>query len=402
MSGTQGHYNFDEIVDRSENFSAKYEEPVLHYGTNNVIPLWVADMDFRTAPKIVEAIKARADQGIFGYTYRPQEYWEAVRNWNLRRNHHAFDTALMSFTPGVVPGMRMLLEQFSQPGDAVIVTQPVYHPFIEIVETTGRTLVNSPLKRSADGRYEMDFADFEEKVRSRNVRWFLLCNPHNPVGRSWSREELQRVGEICLKYGVEILSDEIHSDLMIDGHRHTVMASVSPGIAAITTTLVAPSKTFNLAGLQAATIIFPTGAEEKKAAYDRRLEVLDIRRNNCFSLVATMTAYNECGDWVDELCAYLTGNLRFIQDFCAKEIPELRPVMPEATYLCWIDCSGLGFETSQDIIRFCVEKAGIAPGIGADFGQGGDQYIRINAACPRAVLEKAFTQLRDAVRELRS
>ena len=242
----------------------------------------------------------------------------------------------------------------------------------------------------------MDLEDFEEQLRGGDVRIFLLCSPHNPVGRVWTREELRAVGELCLRYGVRIFSDEIHSDLLLDGHRHCCTAAVSPEIAAITTTFMAPSKTFNLAGLQASTILFPDTAE--KEDYVAELKRMDIARNSSFSLVAAMTAYNDCADWVDELCAYLAENMRFLRDFCAAELPELRPNTPEATYLNWVDCSGLGLGGNEEIVRFCVERAGIAPGRGADFGVGGEQFIRINAACPRATLEQAVTRLRDAVR----
>ena len=224
-------YNFDEIVDRSQNYAAKFEESVLHYGTNDVIPLWIADMDFRTAPCIVEAIKQRADQGIFGYTWRTPKYFEAIAAWQEKRNGWRPEVEKMAFAPGVVPGMRMILTMFTQPGDKVLIQQPVYHPFADVVHNTGRELVVSPLKRDENGYYTMDYADFEEKAK--DAKYFILCNPHNPVGRVWTPEELKTVGDICVRHGVEIISDEIHSDLMLDGHKHTCMASVSPEIAAL-------------------------------------------------------------------------------------------------------------------------------------------------------------------------
>ena len=223
-------FNFDEIVDRSQNYAAKFQEAELHYGTNDVIPLWIADMDFRTAPCIVDAIKARADQGIFGYTWRTPKYFEAVAGWQEKRNGWRPDVEKMAFAPGVVPSMRMVLTMFTQPGDKILIQQPVYHPFSDVVLNTGRELVVSPLKRDDAGYYTVDFADFEEKARG--CRFFILCNPHNPVGRVWTPEELRTMGEICLRHGVEIISDEIHSDLMLNGHKHTCMASVSPEIAA--------------------------------------------------------------------------------------------------------------------------------------------------------------------------
>ena len=387
-------YNFDEIVDRSNNYAAKFQEAELHYGTNNVIPLWIADMDFRTAPCIVDAIRERADQGIFGYTWRTPKYFEAIAAWQQKRNGWLPDISKMAFAPGVVPGMRMVLTMFSQPGDKVLIQQPVYHPFADVVNNTGRQLVVSPLKRDENGYYTMDLEDFEAKAKD-GAKYFILCNPHNPVGRCWTREELKQVGDICVKYGVEIISDEIHSDLMLDGHKHTCMASVSAEIAAITTTCIAPSKTFNLAGLQSSTIVF--NDEAKKDAYVAELKRMDIARNNCFSLVATMEAYAHGEQWLDELLVYLADNMRFIRSFCAERLPELKPNTPEATYLNWVDARALGMDDAA-LKKFCVEKAGVAFGEGTDFGIGGSGFLRLNAACPRSVIEKALTQMEQAVR----
>lgn len=388
-------YNFDEIVDRSNNYAAKFQEAELHYGTNNVIPLWIADMDFRTAPCIVDAIKERADQGIFGYTWRTPKYFEAIAAWQQKRNGWLPDISKMAFAPGVVPGMRMVLTMFTQPGDKVLIQQPVYHPFADVVNNTGRQLVVSPLKRDENGYYTMDLEDFEAKAKD-GAKYFILCNPHNPVGRCWTREELKQVGDICVKYGVEIISDEIHSDLMLDGHKHTCMASVSAEIAAITTTCIAPSKTFNLAGLQSSTIVF--NDEAKKDAYVAELKRMDIARNNCFSLVATMEAYAHGEQWLDELLVYLADNMRFIRSFCAERLPELKPNTPEATYLNWVDARALGMDDAA-LKKFCVEKAGVAFGEGTDFGIGGSGFLRLNAACPRSVIEKALTQMEQAVKK---
>ena len=389
-------YNFDEIVDRSQNYAAKFEEAVLHYGTNDVIPLWIADMDFRTAPCIVEALKARADQGIFGYTWRTPRYFEAVSAWQQKRNGWSPDIDHMAFAPGVVFGMRTILAMFSKPGDKVLIQQPVYHPFADVVNSTGRELVVSPLKRDDNGYYTMDYEDFEAKAKS-GVKYFILCNPHNPVGRVWTPEELKKVGDICVRYGIEIISDEIHSDLMLDGHKHTCMASISPEIAAITTTCISPSKTFNLAGLQSATIVFHD--TDRKDSYVAELKQMDIARNNCFSLIATMEAYVHGEEWLEQLLQYLSENMRFIRAFCGEHLPQLKPNTPEATYLCWIDARDLGMDDST-LKRFCVDKAGVAFGEGTDFGVGGSGFLRLNAACPRAIIEKALTQLVSAVNSL--
>ncbi len=353
-------YQFDEIVDRSQNYAAKFEEAVLHYGTNDVIPLWIADMDFRTAPCIVEAIKARADQGIFGYTWRTPRYFETIAAWQQKRNGWLPDVDKDGLCSRCGAGHADDADHVLSAGDKVVIQQPVYHPFADVVENTGRQLVVSPLKRDENGYYTMDYEDFEQKIQG--ARYFILCNPHNPVGRVWTPEELRKVGELCIRNGVEIISDEIHSDLMLDGHKHTCMASVSPEIAAITTTCIAPSKTFNLAGLQSSTIVF-NDEGPKKDAYVAELKRMDIARNNCFSLVATMEAYEQGEEWLEQLLVYLSGNMRFIRDFCADRLPELKPNTPEATYL----------------------------------GVGGSGFLRLNAACPRATIEKALTQLEHAV-----
>ena len=323
-------YNFDEFVDRSGFEATKLEETEQIFGTRNVIPLWIADMDFKTAPCIVEALHKRVEHGIYGYTTRGPGYFQSISDWQLRRNGWAAPVENMAFSYGVVPGIQMAVELCTQPGDKVIVQPPVYHPFVGVIEATERELVESPLLQDENGYYTMDLNDFEEKLKT-GVKAFIMCNPHNPVGRCWTKEELKAVGQLCVRYGVEIISDEIHSDLMLDGHKHTCMASVSPEIAAITTTCIAPSKTFNLAGLQASTVVFPSEERRKQcqAVQTRNHE----GKNSCFSTVATMAAYQGGEEWLDQLLVYLSGNMKFLRDFCADRIPQLKPNTPEATYL---------------------------------------------------------------------
>ena len=273
-----------------------------------------------------------------------------------------------------------------------MIQQPVYHPFADVVENTGRQLVVSPLKRDENGYYTMDYEDFEQKIQG--ARYFILCNPHNPVGRVWTPEELRKVGELCVRNGVEIISDEIHSDLMLDGHKHTCMASVSPEIAAITTTCIAPSKTFNLAGLQSSTIVF--NDEAKKGRLCGGAEADDIARNNCFSLVATMEGLHPRRGVAGGASGLSVQEHALHPQLRAERLPELKPNTPEATYLCWIDARALGMD-DETLKTFCVEKAGVALGYGPDFGVGGSGFLRLNAACPRATLEKALTQLERAV-----
>lgn len=390
-------YNFDEIVDRTHNNAAKYDERIKKFGTDDVIPLWIADMDFRVAKPIEDALVNKARQGIFGYVSRPEEYWDALAGWQKRRNGWDVDKSLLSFNCGVVPSLAALVRQFSREGENILIQTPVYPEFYEVVENAGRSVVTNRLIEK-NGRYEIDFEDFEEKLKQ-GPKAFILCNPQNPVGRSWSREELKRMGELCVSYHVPILSDEIHADLMLWGNRHTPMASISPEIAADTITCTAVSKTFNLAGLQASSVIFNN--QEERARFERFWHNLEIHRNNCFSLVASIAAYNEGEEWLEQLLPYLEGNIKYIQEYCEKNIPEIKANLPECTYLVWLDCRGLGLP-DDELNRFMIEKAGIGLNAGCDFDRELSGYMRLNAACPRQILEKAMEQLKDAVARERS
>lgn len=385
-------YNFDEIIDRTHNNAAKYDERIKKFGTQDVIPLWIADMDFRVAKPIEDALADKAHQGIFGYVSRPGEYWDALAGWQKRRNGWEVDKSLLSFNCGVVPSLAALVRQFSSEGDLILVQPPVYPEFYEIVENAGRVVLTNRLTVE-DGRYEIDFRDFEEKLKQ-GPKAFILSNPQNPVGRSWTREELKRMGDLCVTYRVPILSDEIHADLMLWGNRHTPMASISPEIAAVTITCTAVSKTFNLAGLQASSVIFNN--REEKDKFEKFWHSLEIHRNNCFSLVASMAAYNEGEEWLDQLLTYLEGNVKYVRDYCDKNIPEIKANIPECTYLMWLDCRGLG-KTNEELNRFMIEEAGIGLNAGCDFDRELSGYMRLNTACPRKILEKAMEQLNAAV-----
>ena len=389
-------YNFDEIVDRSNNYAAKFQEAELHYGTNNVIPLWIADMDFRTAPCIVDAIKERADQGIFGYTWRTPKYFEAIAAWQQKRNGWLPDIAKMAFAPGVVPGMRMVLTMFTQPGDKVLIQQPVYHPFADVVNNTGRQLVVSPLKRDENGYYTMDLEDFEAKAKD-GAKYFILCNPHNPLGRVWTKEELERMLTICFENDVLVVSDEIHSDLIFHGKKHTPAVLAAPGADKKVITCISVTKTFNLAGLQASTTVFP--CLEMKKKFDSYWGGMDIHRNNAFSSVAMEAALNEGEEWLEQLLEYISGNLDYIKEYFDTMIPLIRANIPDATYLVWLDCRKLNM-TDQELKEFMIRKAGLGLNPGSDFTRALSGFMRLNAACPRATLEKALGQLERAVNEL--
>lgn len=385
-------YNFDEPIDRSNNFSAKYDEAPKKFGRSGLIPMWIADMDLKTAQPILDAIDKRNKQGIFGYTTRPASYYEAVCQWQKEHNGYEFDPAMASFALGVIPAICTLIREFTNPGDEVMFLTPVYSEFRDSVENWGRTPLMVSLKET-DGYYEIDYNALEEAAK-RNPGFLIMCNPHNPVGRAWTPEELKKVGDICVKYHIPIISDEIHSDLMLYGHKHTVMAGVSDEIRDITITCTSATKTFNLAGLQAATIFFPN--QEMKAKYEKFWFSMDVHRNNCFSLVAVEAAFRYGGEWLEQLLAYLEGNINYVDEFLKEHIPEIHFRKPECTYLLWLNCKDLGLP-GDELPRFMVEEAGIAMNDGRGFGEEGEGYMRMNIACPRATIEKALNQLKQAV-----
>ena len=388
-------YDFDTEIDRTHNFAAKHDELELKFGRTDLIPLWVADMDFKVAEPIIEAIRQRAEQGIFGYTSRPDSYFQTVSQWLEQHHGWVIDTTLMSHSPGVVPSLSLIIENFTQPGDKIIIQSPVYYPFFDVVESNGRIVVENPLK-VVKGHYEMDY-DQLEQIAQEGAKLLLLCSPHNPVGRVWKKAELERLGKICLAHGIRIIADEIHGDLVFSGHKHIPFAGISEAFRQHTITCIAPSKTFNLAGLQASITIFPTVADWAK--FDRVLGNLDIRRNNCFSLVATEAAYRDGAEWLEQLKLYIEGNFAFIQDFCQQHIPQIQPNYPEGTYLVWIDCRKLGMNKDQ-LHNFMINQAKIAMDDGFWFGSEFAGFMRLNAACPRSTIARALQQLQAAVNSI--
>lgn len=387
-------YNFDEIIDRAGTRCAKYDERAEKFGNADVIPLWVADMDFRTAQPIIDACVAKAKEGIWGYTSRPDSYFEAVQQWEGRRKGWTPDTSLMSWSLGVVPALVAIVRLFSGEGDKVLIQSPVYPAFYGVTEDSGREVVESPLVER-DGKWDIDFDDFAQKVKQ--CRIFLLCNPQNPVGRVWEPEELRKMAQLCVESGTLIVSDEIHSDLVFHGKRHTPVASLSPEIAANTITCLSATKTFNLAGLQASTTVFPN--TEMKRVFDDFWDCLDISRNNAFGSVAMEAAYREGEEWLEQLLPYISANFDYVCGFCEENIPQIKPNRPDATYLMWLDCRALGM-TNEQLRDFFIHKAGLGLNEGHTFGRSLNGFMRLNAACPRAILEKAMRQLKAAVDSL--
>ena len=355
-------YNFDEVIDRSANRSSKYDERTKKFGTADVIPLWVADMDFRTAQPIIDACKAKAEEGIWGYTSRPASYFEAVQEWEVKRNNWKPDISLMSWSLGVVPALSAIVEN-------------------QLVEE--------------NGHWHIDFEDFAAKVKECSI--FLLCNPHNPLGIVWNPADLKKMAELCIENNTLLVSDEIHSDLIFHGKHHTPTATLSQEIAEHIITCVSATKTFNLAGLQASTTIFPNA--EMKAVFDKFWGGMDIHRNNAFSSVAMEAAYREGEEWLEQLLEYISGNFDYVCDYCARNIPQIKPNCPDATYLMWLDCRELGM-SNEELRDFFIHKAKLGLNEGYTFGRSLTGFMRLNAACPRATLEKAMAQLKEAVDSL--
>lgn len=384
-------YDFDQVIDRSSNRSSKYDERIKKFGTADVIPLWVADMDFKTAQPIIDALKERAEEGIWGYTSRPDTYFEAVCNWQQRRHGWDIDKSLVSWSLGVVPALSAIVNLFSQPGEKVMIQTPVYSEFYDIAEAWGREVVENQLVET-DGVWGIDFEDFEQKAKESSI--FLLCSPHNPLGIVWTKEQLKRMAEICFAHDVLLVSDEIHSDLVFHGKKHMPTAMVSEEIGNRIISCISGTKTFNLAGLQASTTIFPN--QEMKSRFDRFWMNMDIHRNNAFSSTAMEVAFNEGEEWLEQLLEYISGNFDFIKEYCGQHIPQIKPNIPDATYLVWLDCRELGLD-NESLRSFMINQAKIGLNEGYTFGRSLKGFMRLNAACPRSVLEQALKQLKDAV-----
>lgn len=383
-------YDFDQVIDRRNTNSIKYDFKKEYGKAEDILPLWVADMDFQTPPTVREALHRAVEHGIFGYSEVGREYYEAVAAWFSRHFGWRPEREWLVKTPGVVFAIGVAVRALTEEGDAVLIQQPVYYPFAAVVKESGRRLVNNEL-RYENGRYSIDFADFEEKIVSQNVKLFILCSPHNPVGRVWTEAELKRMGEICLEHGVRVVSDEIHCDFVRPGHVHTVFASISEAFAEASVICTAPSKTFNLAGLQVSNIWIPNEALRKR--FRAALRLTTYNECNTLGLVACQAAYEHGEEWLSQLMAYLEGNLSYVRSFLQDELPQIRLVEPEGTYLAWLDCTGLGL-TEEALEGFIEKKAGLWLDGGRMFGNNSGQMQRVNLACPRSVLARAMERLR--------
>lgn len=391
-------YDFDEVIDRTDYHSVKWDELKTKFGDipNDVLPMWVADMEFRSPKPVIEAIKKANEHGIYGYTSRPLSYYQAIIDWMEKRHNWKIKKDWIAFSPGVVPALSFIIRAFCQAGDKVVVQPPVYYPFFRVIENNGCHVVNNPLKLS-NKKYFIDWEDLERKVDDPRVRLLILCSPHNPVGRVWQKEELIILGEICLKHNIIVVSDEIHADILFEGYKHTPFASISPAFAHNSITCTAPSKTFNLAGLQTSSIIIPNKKYYK--IYENILDSLALDENNVFGLVALEAAYRYGEEWLEQLLSYLNENLKFLMKYFKGRIPKIKVIKPEGTYLVWLDCRQLGLST-KGLNNFMIKKARVALDDGYWFGAEGKGFMRINIACPRSFLEEGLNRIEKAVSRL--
>lgn len=384
-------YDFDTILDRRHTHSLKWDRCPVDFGLDDVIPMWVADMDFAAPPEVVEAVSRRAAHGAYGYASIPESFWASAIGWLRERHGWAVERSWLARAPGVVPAVNLCVNAFTAPGDGVVVQTPVYYPFFHAVERNGRRLVRNPL--AADGgSYRMDLADLERRIDER-TRLLILCSPHNPVGRVWRREELAQLGEVCARRDLLVLSDEIHMDLVLPGRRHVPLASISPALAERTVTLLAPSKTFNIAGLNMSLVVSSNPA--LLARYTERFEAAGLTIASLFGTVALEAAYRHGADWLDQLLDYLEGNVDLADRFIAERLPDLRFIRPEGTYLALIDCRRLGMPQAE-LDEFCLRQARVYFDSGAWFGEESSGFVRINLACPRATLAEALARIERA------
>ncbi|WP_127532350.1 MalY/PatB family protein [Paenibacillus kobensis] len=391
MSG-QVKYDFDKIIDRFGTASYKWDQSEKLFGRADLLPLWVADMDFEPPREVVEAIKARANEGIYGYTIRTEGYHKAVEGWLKRRHNWQIKHEWITSSPGVVPALSIIVQAFTNPGDSVILQSPVYYPFYDVIKMNGRVVVDNALVLE-DGRYTIDF-DLLERQAADGAKLLLLCSPHNPGGRVWTREELQRIGDICVKHNILIVADEIHHDLVYREHKHTAFGSISEAFEQQSITCIATSKTFNLAGLQAATVIIPN--DEIRRKYNYLLKTLSIHMESFFGLTAVESAYTYGDEWLEQLIDYLQGNRDYLLEFVRTRMPQITAMKPEGTYMVWLDCREIS-DNPAVLKKLMFEQAGVAFSEGSVFGKQGAGYLRVNLACPRSILVQALDRFAEAV-----
>lgn len=388
-------YDFDEIIDRSGTHALKYDALIPRWGRNDLIPLWVADMDFKTPPFIMEALRRRCEHELLGYTMRPTAFYESIQDWVGRRHGWQVTAHQIGFSPGIVPGISSAIQCFSAPGDKIMIQPPVYHPFSMIIRENGREIVNNPLLLE-HGRFQMDFNHMKTAIKGCSM--FILCNPHNPGGRVWSREELAQVAEICAENGTLVISDEIHADLTLPGHRHTTFATVSEQARMNSITYMAASKAFNIPGLASSYLICQN--PELFHQYQSYVNGKEMAEGHVFAYLGVISAYTaaEGEEWLRQVLEYIEKNIRYIDEELRRSMPKIKALIPEASYLIHLDCRALNL-SQPELVDFFVNGAHLALNDGSIFGKEGEGFMRLNAGCPRSILTKALHQLEQAYQE---
>lgn len=389
-------YNFDEIIDRSGSGDLKHEALLPRWGRNDLLPLWVADMDFATPDFVVDALKTRLSHPIFGYTIEPADYRPTIIDWNESHHGWKIKPEWISFIPGIVKGIGFVVNVFTKPGEKVIIQPPVYHPFRMTPEDNGREVVFNPLRLREDGYYDMDFDNLSE-VCDDKCRVLILSNPHNPAGVCWSKETLQRLADFCYEHNIIVISDEIHSDMALFGNRHVPFASVSERAADISITFAAPTKTFNMAGIVSSYAVISN--DDLRQRFYGWLKANELDESTIFAPIATIAAYQKGEEWRKQMLAYVEDNVRFVEDYCRECIPGVRPLRPQASFLIWLNCRGLGLNHDK-LLELFIDKAHLALNDGEMFGPSGEGFMRLNVGTPRSVLRQALEQLAKAVNEL--
>lgn len=386
------HYNFDEIIDRKGTGCVKVDGLSQTFGQSDLIPLWVADMDFRTPDFIIDAIRKRCEHEIFGYPIATDEYFESIMNWVLYKHSWKLQKEWICYIPGIVKGIAFALQCFTQPGDKVIIQPPVYHPFRLVPENMKREVVYNPLKE-IDGHYEMDFEQLESIIDER-CKVLILSNPHNPAGIIWPKETLIRLAEICHKHHILVISDEIHAEMAFPQYTHHPFATVSPEAAACSVTFMAPSKTFNIAGIVTSYAVVPN--DQIRERFFSFLEAGEFSSGTIFAYTATIAAYTYGAEWLQQMRTYVMDNVRYVDEYLQANIPQIKAYLPQASFLIWLDCRKLGLSQAE-LIDLFQKKAKLALNDGSMFGPGGEGHMRLNVGCPRSVLEEALNRLKQAV-----
>ena len=387
-------FNFDEEINRYGTSCVKYDSLDSHFGTKDVLPMWVADMDFKTPPCVINAIKTRAEHPILGYTFADDSYYRAICDWQWRRHGWSITPHQIGFLPGIVVGMAYCIKAMTTPGDKILIQSPVYPPFRNLVEKNGRQVVCNSLHNDGT-RFQIDFDDLEKKL-SEGCKMMLLCNPHNPGGRIWEREELQQIARLCHRYGVLVVSDEIHADLALPGNKHLPFACVSEEAADNCITLSAPSKTLNMAGLGSS--YFIAGNEAVRHKLETYLEASELNNGHLFAFCTAEAAYREGEAWLSQLLDYLAGNVRLVRDFMAEHLPQIKVMVPQASFLVWLDFRALQLEQPA-LVDFLLKKARLGLNDGLSFGVEGRGFMRMNVGTTRATVGRALAQLKKAIDE---